>query len=70
MDKLKSMTSSIYRKVEFRAHVRAHVPRKGQVDLIVIALTRAKVFNVAPDACVIRQRNLAEIRYVCCVISV
>ena len=32
VDKLKSTTSSIYRKVEFRAHVRVHVPRKGRVD--------------------------------------
>ena len=70
MDILKSTKSSIYKKVEFRAHVRAHVPRKGQVDLIVVALARAKVFNVVLDARVVRQLNLAEIRYVCCVISV
>ena len=68
MDILKSTTSSIYRKVE--AHVRAHVPRKGQVDQIVVALARAKMFNVVPDARVVRQLNLAEIRHVCCVISV
>jgi len=36
---LKSTTSKIYRKVEFRrAHVRVHVPGKGQVELIVVAL--------------------------------
>lgn len=70
MNILKSTTSSIHRKVELRAHVRAHVPRKGQVDLIVVALARAKVFNVVLDARVVRQLNLAEIRYVCCVISV
>ena len=64
------MTSSIYRKVEFCAHVRVHVLRKGQVELIVVALARAKEFIVAPDASVVRQRNLAETRYVCCAISV
>ena len=36
----------------------------------MVALARAKVFNVAPDAHVVRQLNLAEIRCVCCVISV
>jgi len=53
------------RKVEFRrAHVRVHVPRKGQVELIVVALARAKEFIVALDVSVVRLRNLAEIRYV------
>ena len=62
---LKSTTSKIYRKVEFRrAHVRVHVPRKGQVELIVVALARAKEFIVALDVSVVRLRNLAEIRYV------